>query len=204
MNNYHNNYKITALNYSNNYCYIEGIFDLSNFINKTINISIDSIIESNYDLSFTLQQVHSSDLPNINYFKEYFLIKTTVTNNKPLTINEDITLKYAYLNLVLGVKLSNDLFFSNPFDYIYRFNFKVNDIRISPLYFGETMDNMATIELLDSQEVVTPPDPTDCNLKDYVDSEIEKVTTLIPQIEVYPLEELAKISKRDNIIYFGY
>ena len=70
MSNYNNNYKVTALNYSNNYCYIEAIFDLSKYINTTIDLSVNSIIESNNDLSFTLQQVTSSDIPKPNYFKE--------------------------------------------------------------------------------------------------------------------------------------
>ena len=31
MENYSNNYKIIAINYHNNFCYVEGIFDVSKF-----------------------------------------------------------------------------------------------------------------------------------------------------------------------------
>lgn len=204
MSNYNNNYKVTALNYSNNYCYIEGIFDVSNYINSTIALSIDSILESNNDLSFTAQQVNSSDLPKLNYYKEYFLIKTPITVNKAITASKNIALKYAYLNLILGIKLSNDSSFTNPFDFIYRFNFKVNNTILSPLYFGGTMDNMATIEVLDSPVIDPPSDSNDYASKDYVDTEIKKIHALITKIEVYQLDELDKIEKKDGILYLGY
>ena len=204
MSNYNNNYKVTALNYSNNYCYIEAIFYLSKYINTTIDLSVNSIIESNNDLSFTLQQVTSSDLPKPNYFKEYFLLTSTITPNNPVIAQKEITLKYNYLNLILGIKLSNDSKFTTPFDFIYRFNFSVNDTILSPLYFGGTMDNIANVEILDSQVINPPSDPINYASKNYVDSEIEKVVALITKIEVYPMDELNKTEKKVDTLYFGY
>ena len=83
-------------------------------------------------------------------------------------------------------------------------NFKINDNTLSPVYFGETVDNIAEVEILDS-EVITPSDNTDeYATKEYVDSEIKKISSLIIEIQVYPLEELVKIDKKDNILYLGY
>lgn len=204
MSNYNNNYKVTALNYSNNYCYIEAIFDLSKYINTTIDLSVNSITESSNDLSFTLQQVTSSDLPKLNYFKEYFLLTSTISTNNSVVAQKKINLKYDYLNLVLGIKLSNDSNFTTPFDFIYRFNFSVNDTILSPLYFGGTMDNIANVEVLDSPVITPPSDSVNYASKSYVDSEIEKVVALITKVEVYPLDELAKIEKKGDTLYLGY
>lgn len=204
MSNYNNNYKVTALNYSNNYCYIEAIFDLSKYINTTIDLSVNSIIESSNDLSFTLQQVNSSDLPKLNYFKEYFLLTSTISTNNVALAQKEINLKYNYLNLVLGIKLSNDSKFTIPFDFIYRFNFSVNDTILSPLYFGETINNIANVEVLGSPVITPPSDPINYASKNYVDSEIKKVVALITKIEVYPLNELAKIEKEADTLYLGY
>nr|WP_302660221.1 hypothetical protein [uncultured Clostridium sp.] len=204
MSEYSNNYKITATNYYNNFCYVEGIFDLSNFVNSTINLSVDSIIESSDNLSFTDQQINSSDLPKKNYYKKYFLLKSPVKANSKITMSNNITLKYNYLALLLGVKLSSDTTFTNPFDFIYRFNFKVNDTSFTPVYFGGSVDNIATITTLDSPVVDPPSDSTDYASKEYVDTEIKKISDSIPKIEVYTLSDLDKIGKKDNIIYFGY
>ena len=201
---YLNNYKITAVNYYNNLCYIEGIFDVSNFINTTINLSVDSIIESDKNLTFTLQQVNSNDTSKRNSFKEYFLATTPITTNSEINLSKSIDIKYNYLILLLGVKLSGETTFTNPFDFIYHFNFKINDNALSPVYFGGTVDNIAEVEVLDS-EVITPPDNTDeYATKEYVDNEIKKISSLITEIQVYPLEELDKIDKKDNILYLGY
>lgn len=204
MENYSNNYKIIAINYSNNFCYVEGIFDVSKFVNTTINLSVDSIIESDKNLSFTLQQINSNETSKQNSFKEYFLATTPITTNSEINVSKSINIKYNYLILVLGIKLSGESNFTNPFDFIYRFNFKINDNTLSPVYFGETVDNIAEVEILDS-EVITPSDNTDeYATKEYVDSEIKKISSLIIEIQVYPLEELVKIDKKDNILYLGY
>lgn len=204
MENYSNNYKIIAVNYSNNFCYVEGIFDVSKFVNTTINLSVDSIIESDKNLSFTLQQINSNDTFKRNSFKQYFLATTPITTNSKISLSKSIDIKYNYLILLLGIKLSDETTFTNPFDFIYRFNFKINDNALSPIYFGGTVDNIAEIEVLDS-EVITPPDNTDeYATKEYVDSEIKKISSLIIEIQVYPLEELDKIDKKDNILYLGY
>lgn len=204
MEIYSNNYKITATNYNNNFCYVEGIFDVSNFVNTTINLSVDSILESDKNLSFTLQQINSNDTSKQNSFKQYFLATTPITTNSKINLSKPIDIKYNYLILLLGVKLSGELNFTNPFDFIYRFTFKINDNTLSPVYFGGTVDNIAEVEVLDS-EVITPSDNTDeYATKEYVDNEIKKFSSLITEIQVYPLEELDKIDKKDNILYLGY
>lgn len=204
MSEYSNNYKITATNYYNGFCYIEGIFDLTAFVNSAINLSVDSIIESTNNLSFTNQQIASNDSPKKNSYKEYFLLKSSVTNNSIITMSNSLTLKYNYLILLLGIKLSSDTAFTNPFDFIYRFNFKVNDTSFTPIYFGGSVDNIATITSLDSPVVDPPSDSTEYASKEYVDTEVKKISDSIPKIEVYTISDLGKIEKKDNIIYFGY
>ena len=66
------------------------------------------------------------------------------------------------------------------------------------------MDNMATIEVLDSPVIDPPSDSNDYASKDYVDTEIKKIHALITKIEVYQLDELDKIEKKDGILYLGY
>ena len=204
MSNYKNKYKVTAINYYHNYCYIEGIFDVNSYINTTVTLSIDSLLESTNDLAFTLLQINSSDLPKTNYFKEYFLLTSAITKNTNINTSKNINIKYPYLKLLLGVKLATDSVFTTPFNFNLYFTLKLNDIILSPSFFGGTVENISTIENL-STELVPPSDNSNnyasiC----YVDNEIHKITNLIPKIEVYSLDELDKIDKKEDIIYLGY